>query len=366
MLLVFVLFGWSCGSKEPTKQPLRRVDAASVQAAKIPDNGTATHKTLDAHADTPKPRADTDVISWSRMVPIDPVRASKGVVLVDSIRFAIVDCGAVILDHRIHEATKPNRKIARQLKKQCKKISGINQDDVLSGAGISPFLDSLLLNTAGLIAEVRHLEEILSGKLKIPEDAFNREIEARISGCTRHLSDVQRGLEPTRQQLEGEHFDEAELSGLLALLDQPEALIDSVAKLVDIRVISPIWSALMTDVRHNILKGRPAAQLRDKTMLRIVRHRLGRIVSRVEALIRQEGELAHGFDLYLTAVRAYVDRMTTLAETLTTTKDYDERATVLQQLQRIPRDERKSIRDAREFWKQNYSEALAKAAPERQ
>ena len=136
---------------------------------------------------------------------------------------------------------------------------GANSGKMWQGmtSGISPFLDSLLLNTAGLIAEIRHLEQILSGKLKIPEDAYNREIEARISGCTRHLSDIQRGLEPTRQQLEGGHFDEPELTGLLALLEQPEALIDSVAKLVNIRVISPIWSALMTDVRHNILKGRP-------------------------------------------------------------------------------------------------------------
>lgn len=355
----------SCGSKEPSPQPLRRVEPAPAQAPNSSDHGTSAHKKPDIRTDAEAAKLDASQATWSRMVIIDPVRANKGVVLVDSIRQAIADCGAFISDQRIHKATKPNRKLARELKKKCRDLHEMNHDDVLSGAGTSPFLDSLLLNASALIAETTHLQEILSGKLLIPEDAFNQEVQARISGCTRNLSDVQRGLEPTRQQLATGHFDEAELTGLLGLLDQPKTLIDTVAKLVDMRVISPVWSALMTDVRQNILKGRPAAQLRDKTMLRIVRHRLNRIKVRVEALIRREGELAHGFDLYLVAVRTYLDRMTTLAETLTTTKVYEERATVLQQLQRIPRDERKSIRDARDFWKQHYSEAYEKAQEHR-
>jgi hypothetical protein len=354
-----LLYGLSCGDKAPPKQPLRTVSPNKpITEPDVGDHGPTTAKQKDARSSDASIKAQDVANSlWSRMVPIDPTRASVGVVLVDTIQQSLADCEKLISDHRVHNLTKPSKKLARSLKKQCKKIRALNPKDLIAGAGTAPFLDSLLLNISALIAGLQHLEGVISGKLTIPEDAFNREIEARVIGCTRHLSDVQRGLEPTRQQLEKGHYDEAALAGLLGLLDQPETLIDTIANLIDIRIISPTWSTLMTDVRQNILKGRPPAHLRDTIMLAIIEKRLGRIVSRVEALIREDGELAHGFDLYRTAVKTYLNRMAVLTENLMSTNDYEKRATVLQQLQRIPRDERKSIRDAREFWKESFADA---------
>jgi hypothetical protein len=191
---------------------------------------------------------------------------------------------------------------------------------------------------------------ILANELALPADRVPALLAERIVAVERSISDVRNGLRKAAADLLDGSLENPTVEALSALVPDPETLVQTATHLVNRYVTGPAWQAVIRDVRQRLLKGRPVYQEYDLLVIHSARVQKKRIQGRIEKIIAHRVEFKSGQMDYWAAVDSYLDRIESIARNLHLAKDYDARVVVLKQLQRIPKDERRAIRDRATDW----------------